>query len=112
MNKHIKHKKFNRMYDKKYLDKESLLFIKQFPHLFLTSSCYFIPRVNVKRVYKKVIKYSNISKDEFETSLKMILVSMNFSENIEGRTKYYLDLYTKLGIIFKDNDGKFKLRCR
>ena len=112
MNKHIKHKKFNRMYDKKYLDKESLLFIKQFPHLFLTCSCYFIPRVNVKRVYKKVIKYSNISKDEFETSLKMILVSMNFSENIEGRTKYYLDLYTKLGIIFKDNDGKFKLRCR
>lgn len=115
MNKHIKRRKQIKLYKKEFT-KEQLLFQKQFPHLFAICDTEFpmITRLDIKRVYRKVIKHSTTMKDEFEISIKIILVRINdiFEDFKEGtRVRYYYDLYKSLGITFKDNKGNFKLRC-
>jgi len=91
--------------------KEDLLFIKQFPHLFVTCSFLYpnMTRLDIKRIYNRVVKYTKLDKTEFETSLKMVLFNLHEKTKIGIRVKYYLDLYTKLGIMFADNEGNLKL---
>lgn len=113
MNKHIKEKKRIRMSPKSAFTKEDLLFLKQFPRLYSTCSCLNISRTNIKKAYKRVVKYHSIDKGHFETTIKMILVHMQekvgFTDGSYG--EYYFNLYTKLGIMFKDKEGNIKLRC-
>jgi hypothetical protein len=115
VNKHIKKKKQIKLYRNEFT-KEQLLFQKQFPHLFAICDTEFpmITRLDIKRVYKKVIKNSTTTKDEFEISIKIILVRINdiLEDFKEGtRVRYYYDLYKSLGITFRDNEGNIKFRC-
>lgn len=112
MNKYIKRKKQIKMCKSEFT-KEQLLFQKQFPHLFAIcdSEITSVSRLHIKRVYNRVIKYSTMKKDEFETSIKMILWILYENRHMGVSARHYFDLYTKLGIMFKDNDGNIKLKC-
>lgn len=117
MNKYIKKKKTDKLRRKRNFEKEDLLFLRQFPRLFPTFYCIMpsISRIHIKKVYNRVMKYKIMNRDEFETSIKTIL--FNFYNgtpitcfNSNSYFRYYYDLYTQLGIIFKDNEGNIKLR--
>lgn len=112
MNKHIKRKKQIKMYKREFT-KEQLLFQKQFPYLFFICDFEFneITRLHIKKVYNRVIKYSTLKKDEFQTSLKMILWILHENSHMGVLARHYFELYTKLGIMFKDNQGNIKLKC-
>lgn len=114
MNKYIKHKKRLKMSINE-LSKEEKLFLKQFPRLFSLCSyrCTGVTRLALKRIYKRVIKIHTMSKDTFETSIRMILFRIdydgcNFKEGSYG--EYYYNLYTSLGIMFKDNEENIKIK--
>jgi hypothetical protein len=115
LNKYIKRKKRIKMYKNEFT-KEQLLFQKQFPHLFTICDTELpnITRLDIKRVYNKATQYSTITKDEFEISIKIILFRINdiMKDFKEGsRVRHYYDLYTSLGVMFKDTEGNIKLRC-
>lgn len=112
MNKHIKAKKKLKIQNKKF-DKQFKIFSKQFSNLAVICSCFKIDITDVKKVYKRVNKMLN--KDEFQTSLHMILMTVHqevpisrFKEN--SQFKYYWNLYKSLGVMFKDNKGNIKLK--
>jgi hypothetical protein len=95
--------------------KEELLFLKQFPRLFALCSykCTGVTRLELKKIYIKVIKAYSMDKETFENSIRMILFRIdydgcNFKEGSYG--KYYYDLYTSLGVMFKDTEGNIKLK--
>lgn len=115
MNRYIKNKKRINLIVKKSFSKEELLFQKQFPILFISCICKYknITRLDLNKIYKKVIVIRSMSKDTFETTLKMILFRIdydgcNFKKGSYG--KYYYDLYTTLGIKFKDAEGNIKIK--
>lgn len=114
MNKHIKHKKRLKMSIKEF-SKEELLFLKQFPRLFALCSykCTGVTRLDLKRIYKKVIRLHIMSKETFENSIRMILFRIDYDggDFKEGsQAKYYYDLYTSLGVILKDDKGNIKIK--
>ena len=116
MNKCIKRKKRTLLKIHKSLTKEEILFLKQFPRLY--AICVIeemkLNRIVLNKIYKRVIKSKySIDKDYFQTTLRMVLIHIVEDQpfKIGSQAEYYLDLYTKLGIMFKDNNGKFKIRC-
>lgn len=116
MNKYIKEKKRIRMSSKSAFTKEDLLFLKQFPRLYMTCSTLNISRLEIKRIYSRTIKRPYINKETFENTIKVILVVLKDNKPISdfrpcSNFRYYYDLYTRLGIRFKDNQDNIKLRC-
>lgn len=116
MNKYIKRKKKTLLKINKSLTKEERLFVKQFPRLY--AICIIdelkLNRIILNKIYKRVInsKYS-IDKDYFQTTLRMVLIHIFEDKRfkIGSVAEYYFELYTKLGIMFKDNEGNIKLKC-
>lgn len=115
MNKYIKEKKRIRMSSKSAFTKKDLLLLKQFPRLYMTCSTLNISRLEIKRIYSRTIKYPYINKETFENTIKVILVVLNNNKPISdfrpcSNFRYYFDLYTSLGIMFKDNNNNVKLK--
>lgn len=116
MNKYIKEKKRTTMSPREAFAKEDLLFLKQFPRLYVTCSTLNVSRLELKKTYSRVVKCHYIKKETLENTIKVILVVLDNNKPISdfrpcSNFRYYYDLYCRLGIMFKDNNNNIKLRC-
>ncbi|MFC0903680.1 hypothetical protein ACFHWD_03125 [Clostridium sp. MT-14] len=104
MNKKIlKKRKEIKLNNKKSFSKQSLLFMKKYPHLFPICNSYGISKKKIDRIFKimhNITLKSAINNINLELAIRMILVAIKMNHKFkEGSIgKFYYDLFKKEGI--------------
>lgn len=105
MNRFIKNKKKRKLQFKKCFTKEQRAFIKKYPRLYPVCYCNNVSKRKIDNIFKKINKIRlkcNISKNELENAIRMILVAKesDYVFHKGGRGYYYQTLFEKLDVKF------------